>query len=64
MVASLISDSVIGFSPIDLTLPAALWLLRFTQNLTDMSTRNLLGVKCDQPARTAENLTVISELIV
>jgi hypothetical protein len=37
--------------------------LRSTQPLTEMSTRNLLGVK-GRPARKAHNLTVICESTV
>jgi hypothetical protein len=44
---------------IDLILPA----LGSTQLLTEMSTRNLPGVK-GQPARKANNLTAICEPIV
>jgi hypothetical protein len=47
----------------DLILPAALWPLGSTQLLTKMSTRNLPGGK-GQPARKADNLTVICEPIV
>jgi hypothetical protein len=47
----------------DLILPAALWLWDSTQPLTDMSTRNLPGVK-GRPAREADNLTAICEPIV
>jgi hypothetical protein len=35
-----------------------------TQPLTEMSTRNLLGVKGGQPTRKADNLTAICEPIV
>jgi hypothetical protein len=35
--------------------------LSSTQALTEMSTRNLPGVKGGRPARKAENLTVICE---
>jgi hypothetical protein len=41
-----------------LTLPAALW--PSTQPLTEMSTRNLPGVK-KRPARRADNLVAICE---
>jgi hypothetical protein len=34
------------------------------QPLTEMSTKNLLGGKGGQPARKADNLTIICELIV
>jgi hypothetical protein len=34
-----------------------------TQPLTEMSTRNLPGVKSGRPARKAENITVICETI-
>jgi hypothetical protein len=44
---------------IDLTLPAALWPLGFTQLLTEMSTRNLPEGK-GRPARKAD-LTAICE---
>jgi hypothetical protein len=37
--------------------------LELTQSLTEMSTRNLSGVK-EQPARKADNLSTIGELIV
>jgi hypothetical protein len=49
---------------IALILPAALWPLGSTQPLTQMSTRNLLGVKCGLSARKADNLTAICEPIV
>jgi hypothetical protein len=35
-----------------------------TQHLTEMSTRNLSGVKGGRPERKADNLTAICELIV
>jgi hypothetical protein len=47
------------FFQFDLILPAAL----STQSLTEMSTRNLPGVK-GRPARKADNITVICEPIV
>jgi hypothetical protein len=49
---------------IDLILPAALWSLASTQPVTEMSTRNLPGVKGGLSARKADNLTAIYELIV
>jgi hypothetical protein len=38
-------------------------VLGYTQPLTEMSTRNLLGVK-GEPARKAKNLTAICESVV
>jgi hypothetical protein len=45
-----------------LILPAALWPLRSTQPVTDMSTRNIPGGK-EWPVRKADNLTTICEPI-
>jgi hypothetical protein len=52
-----ISDDVIGFFSIDLTLPAA---LGSTQPLAEMSIRNL-PVGKRRPARKDDNLTAICE---
>jgi hypothetical protein len=46
--------------PIDLILPATLWLWGTVQSLTEMSIRNLPGVK-GRAARKADNLTAICE---
>jgi hypothetical protein len=60
--AGSIRDEVIGFfswhNPF-----SRIMALGFTQPLTEMSTRNLPGGK-ERPARKADNLTAICELIV
>jgi hypothetical protein len=48
---------------IDLTLPATSWHWGQLSLLTEMSTRNLPGVK-EQSVHKADNLTSICELIV
>jgi hypothetical protein len=41
--------------------PAALWAMGSTHPLTEMSTKNLPGVKGSPPARNSDNLTAICD---
>jgi hypothetical protein len=63
MIAGSIPDEVIGF--FNWPNPSSrAWALGSTQPLTEMSTRNLSGVKGGRPARKAGSLTAISDPIV